>query len=227
MGYTDREITLELKPQSRLDVINICPLLSQRVGDLFDRYRKVIYYSYHTTAGYLDQQVCERFNHKSESLQHFVASFQEIFPPNASYRHDQMELRDELTEIQKLKEPRNGYAHLTFIGSGLTNCVTYHNKPGNPVYFIDLDGVNGSISRSRLTTVLGFDREQKAVEIQRSVPVSKHAIDSVNLKDERLGLFEEMCDLVTRCGIEKARFDIALESDEKPVSYTHLTLPTN
>ena len=39
---------------------------------------------------------------------------------------------------------RNADSHLTFIGSGMRNCVTYRNQPLAPVYFIDLDGTNGA-----------------------------------------------------------------------------------
>ena len=220
MANTGTQVTLQLNPQSRLDVINISSLLSQQVGDLFSRYRKVLYYSYHTTAGYLDQKVCARFNHHSDSLQNFLESFQRIFPPNASYQHDKMDLREELTEAQKLDEPSNGDAHLTFIGSGLTNCVTYLNEPDKPVFFIDLDGINGATRRHRYTTVLGFNQENKVVETMNCVPVSNHAIDSINLKDERLGLFEEMDYLISKYGIERGRFDITLESNEQHAGLT-------
>ena len=49
-----------------------------------------------------------------------------------------------LTEEQKEVEPRNGDSHLTFIGSGMRNCVTYRNQPPAPVFFIDLDGTHES-----------------------------------------------------------------------------------
>ena len=54
------------------------------------------------------------------------------------YRHDQMDLRTELSEAQKIVEPRNGDSHLTFIGSRMRNCVTQRTDPKSPVYFIEL-----------------------------------------------------------------------------------------
>jgi len=36
-----------------------------------------------------------------------------------------MELRTELSDAQRKVEPRNADSHLTYIGAGLRNCVTY------------------------------------------------------------------------------------------------------
>jgi hypothetical protein len=67
-----------------LDVINV----TERTGSLLSGHRKALYYSYHTTAGYLEQRLCARLNHDSHNVQRFVRSFQRLFPPNADYWHD-------------------------------------------------------------------------------------------------------------------------------------------
>ena len=67
-----------------------------------------------------------------------------------------MELRTELTDAQKEVEPRNADSHLTFIGAGLRNCVTYDARPDAPVYFIDLDGAYKATRRTRTTAVVGL-----------------------------------------------------------------------
>ncbi len=210
------EITLSLRPESRLDLIDV----SSRVTDLVDRYRKAVYYSYHTTAGYLDPRLCARLNHDSENLHAFLRSFQSLFPPGAAYWHDEIEMRAELTDEQKKGEPRNGDAHLTYIGSGLNNCVTYANDPPVPVFFIDLDGVNGKTARRRQTTIIGFDRERIALEIPLTIPVSGHPIDSVNLKSRQLGVFEQLEEYIRRFGIVRGRIDIALERSERQAGLT-------
>jgi hypothetical protein len=131
-----------------------------------------------------------------------------------------MELRSELTEEQKEIEPRNGDSHLTFIGSGMRNCVTYRNHPPAPVYFIDLDGTNAGECRQRQTTVVAYDEETVVARETMTVPVSPHPLDSVNLADPRLGLIEQINALLARSGLEKGRVDIALPPAERDAGLT-------
>src|SRR5262249_61021338 len=108
------------------------------------------------------------------------------FPEGVAYRHDRMGLRTELSAAQKVVEPRNGDSHLTFIGAGLRNCVTYQTRPGAPVYFIDLDGANDLIKRQRTTTVVAYDDERVVAATSIVVPGPRPPIDSVNRADPRL-----------------------------------------
>jgi thiamine phosphate synthase YjbQ (UPF0047 family) len=220
MADATAEITLTLRPTARFELINVSKLIREQCSELLEGYRKAVYYSYHTTAGYLDQKICSRLNYDSESVQAFVKSFQALFPPDANYQHDMLHLRRELNDVQRRDEPRNADAHLTFIGSGLTNCVTYSTRPAVPVYFIDLDGTNGSTRRFRQTTVMGIDKETLAGETQLSVPVSGHPVDSVNLKDERLGLFERLREQVEMHGITRGRISLTLEAEEEDAGLT-------
>ena len=215
-----KEITLELTPEARLDIIDVSEQLLEQHGDTFARYDKALYCSYHTTAGYLEQRLCSQLNHNPDSLQAFVQSFQELFPPDADYQHDQLHLRKELSEAQRRIEPLNADSHLTFIGSGLENCVTYLNEPDTPVYFIDLDGVNGTTRRRRHTTVIGFDEEQMVETLPFTIPVSSHRIDSVDLRDPELGLFDHLNELIQDHSIAKGRIDISLAPEEQHASLT-------
>ena len=214
-----KAVDLALTPKSRLDVINVTQHLKSQFGDLVSRYRKALYYSYHTTAGYFDRSFCARLNHDCDSLRAYVESFQNLFPPNADYQHDQMEQRSELSEEQRGLEPRNADSHLTFMSSGLTNCVTY--APKTPVYFIDLDGVYEKTIRERQTTVIGFNTEEVAARVSLSVPVSGHSVDSVNLRDARLGLYDELQEVLKRHEIVKGRIDLSLAPSER---YSGLTV---
>lgn len=216
------EITLEIEPRARMDLIDVQRRVAEGYGDTISRHRKALYFSYHTTAGYLEENLCRRLAYDSENLQAFLRPFQAIFPPNANYRHDQMDLREELSEAQRVVEPRNADAHLTFMSSGLTHCVTYTNQPAAPVYFIDLDGINGGTIRCRKTTVVGFDSDRLVEEVKLSIPVSGHPIDSVNLKAPQLGIFEEIQDRTSRHGIEHGRVLISLDREE-----THAALTVN
>jgi thiamine phosphate synthase YjbQ (UPF0047 family) len=150
----------------------------------------------------------------------FIRAFQKLFPPDANYHHDQLQLRTELTEEERQREPRNADSHLTFIGSGLRNCVTYTNRRGRPVYFIDLDGILKNGRRTRYTKALGYNEEEVVHRGRLAVPVSRHPIDSVNLKDPRNGFLEQIAEWLDRCGIDKGRVDVALDPHERHVGLT-------
>lgn len=220
MSGSPAEISLELRPRARVDVIDVTSRIVSEFGDLLADYRKALYCSHHTTAGYFEQSLCARLEHNRERLDGFLKVFQGIFPPNANYHHDRLHLRTELSDEQRRTEPRNADSHLTFIGSGLENCVTYVNRPDTPVFFIDLDGVNDSVARTRRTTVLAFDREQQVADVLLDVPVSTHPIDSINLRDQRVGVVAQLSELIVRHGITKGRIEIALDDDEQHAGLT-------
>ena len=214
------EIRLELTPASRFDIINVNERVALENEDFFSEYDKALYCSFHTTAGYLEQSLCDQLDHCSDSVRSFISPFQELFPPRANYKHDNLTLRTELTEKQKESEPLNGDSHLTYIGSGLENCVTYVNKADRPVYFIDLDGEYEGIARRRKTTIIGYNREEPIGVFPLNIPVSQHRIDSVNLKDHRLGIFEQLDALVKQYGIERGRIEIVLAPEEDHAALT-------
>lgn len=214
------EINVTIQPRARLDVIDVAAKVAEEYGDLLSRYRKALYYSYHTTAGFLEQRLSARLNHNSDSIGAYLRPFRELFPPDAEYRHDQLHLRTELTAAERVDEPRNADAHLTYIGSGLNNLVTYENRTDTPVYLIELDGMNGELSRTRKATVIGFDNDVFLGEVRFSVPMSHHRIDSVNLKDRNIGLFDELRYQLNRHGLKKGRIELALCSREMHVGLT-------
>jgi hypothetical protein len=215
-----RELRLTLEPERRYDAIDVARRIAVEDGDLLARYQKALYSSLHTTAGYLQHSLSARLHHRSDRLDLFFRTFRTLFPPDGAYRHDQLHLRAELSPEQKEVEPRNGDSHLTFIGSGMRNCVTYRNRPGTPVYFIDLDGVNTGTPRQRTTSVLAYDDEEVVDRTRLSVPVSRHPIDSINLADPRLGIIEAINERLSRVGLEKGRVDIALPPCERHTGLT-------
>ncbi len=222
MAPSPLELTLEVLPESRLDIIDVRKHVLQTVGDSFYEHPKAFYCSFHTTAGYLEQGLAARLQYDKDHVHPFLRAFQKLFPPGADYYHDQIQLRQELSEEQKKCEPRNADSHLVFIGSGLRNCVTYTNDPGLPVYFIDLDGVNGNSRRHRRTAIVAFNEEEVVYRTSLKVPVSNHPIDSINLRDPRIGIIEQINELIQRHGIEKGKVDIVLAGAE-----THAGLTVN
>jgi thiamine phosphate synthase YjbQ (UPF0047 family) len=220
MSTFPAEALFELKPSARVDFINIRALMSASQAEAINEFPRTLYCSYHTTAGYLEQSLAARLNHGKDGLGPYVQVFQTMFPEGADYEHDKLHLRSELSDEQKLVEPRNADSHLAAIGAGLRNCVTYHNRPGEPVYFVDLDGVCGGRVRRRLTSVLGFNQEQVVARETLRVPVSAHPVDSVNLKDPRLGVYEQLQELVARHGVAKGRIHITLAPGERHAGLT-------
>lgn len=220
MASAPTELHLTLSPSRRFEAIDVNEKIAAEAGDLLRRYRKTLYCSLHTTAGYLDQSLAGRMHHHHGRLAQFFDAWHTLFPPEAEYRHDQMELRSELTEEQKEVEPRNADSHLTFIGSGMRNCVTYRNDPLAPVYFIDLDGTNGQARRQRQTTVVAYDEERVVARERFTVPVSHHPIDSVNLAEAKLGLVDRVQELLAGSGLERGRVDISLAAAERNVGLT-------
>lgn len=221
MSIQPVEITLDLAPRSRFEIIDVAHKLTELYGDLLWGYRKSTCISFHTTAGYLEQQLCARLGHDKKRLDRFISIFKKLFPPNAGYFHDRLELRDELNDTEKEKEPLNADSHLTFISAGLKNCVTYINEPKLPIYFIDLDGVYKNYRRKRKTTILAYNREEIVYRGRFYIPVpGDHAINSFNLRDPRYGLFSHLNELMDSCGIDKGSIDISLGQDESQAALT-------
>lgn len=217
MGTRPTELTLALAPQRRFEAIDVNTRIAAEAGDVLRHHRRAAYCSLHTTAGYLDQSLSGRLHNSKDLLSQFFRAFHALFPQGAAYRHDRMELRTELSDAQKEVEPRNGDSHLTFIGAGLRNCVTYRTRPGDPVYFVELDGMSETLKRQRTTTILAYNDERIVERRTVSVPVSRHPIDSVNLADPRFGLLEAVDDLVARSGIEVGRVDLVVDPAERNV----------
>lgn len=220
MGIRPTELKLRLAPQRRFEAIDVNTRVIREAGDILSRHRRALYCSFHTTAGYLDQSLSARLRHNQDRLSLFFRTFHALFPQGGEYRHDQMEFRTELTDAQKQVEPRNADSHLTFIGAGLRNCVTYRTRPGAPVYFIELDGMTHAARRERSTTVLAYDEERVIERKTVSVPVSKHPVDSINLADPRLGLLDEVNALIAEHGLSRARVDFVLNPAERNVGLT-------
>jgi hypothetical protein len=220
MSTLPTELRLTLAPQRRFEAIDINARVAAEAGDVLRRYERALYCSFHTTAGYLEQSLSARLHHRQDLLSQFFRAFHGLFPQGGEYGHDRMELRTELSDAQKQVEPRNGDSHLTFIGAGMRNCVTYRTQPDAPVYFIELDGEYEGTQRRRTTAVIAYDSERIVARTAVNVPVSKHPIDSVNLSDPRLGLFDAVNDLLARAGFAKGRVDIALDPAERSVGLT-------
>ena len=213
------EFTLELAPASRCDAIDVAARLRREIGDTLRAYKQAIYCSHHTTAGFLDRRLGRRLANR-EDLFDFIGAFQKLFPEEGGYEHDKLDKRIELSEEQRKVEPRNADSHLTFMSSGLSNCVTCDAQEDGPVYLIDLDGVWEHGRRRRKTSVIAYREEVTEARLDLEIGAGDHALESINLFDPALGVTEQLDDFVRRHGVGKGRLDLSLAEDESGASVT-------
>jgi thiamine phosphate synthase YjbQ (UPF0047 family) len=212
------ELTLELAPRSRFDVVELRSRLPIGYRQALAPYPSCLYWSAHTTAGFLDRSLVARLG--PGGLPTYVDALRHIFPEGAGYAHDQLEHRRDLDSAQRAVEPRNADSHLAFIAGGLRPCVTYPNRSDEPVCFVDLDGVNEGRARRRVIRVIGFRQEAVVASTRIDVPISRHPIESVNLKDAKLGLYERLAEFVARSGVGRGRLHLALDPAERHAALT-------
>jgi len=211
------DVTLELAPRARFDVVDLRSRFAAE-HEALEAYPHCLYWSFHTTAGFLDRSLAARLS--ARHIPTYVDAFRTLFPEGAGYEHDRLDQRTDLNAAQRAVEPRNADSHLAYIASGLRTCVTHPNRAGENVFFVDLDGVYDGRPRRRQTRVIGFSRERKVLETRIEVPVSGHPIDSVNLKDPRLNVYDELAQFVRQAGIAKGRLRISLDPSERQSALT-------
>lgn len=206
------DLTLEVAPKSRFDIVD---LRSQFADEhrAISGFSQCLYWSFHTTAGFLDRRLTARLG--SKDLPGYVDAFRTIFPEGAGYQHDRLDCRQDLDAEQRALEPRNADSHLTFMAGGLRTCVKHPNRPGEPAFFVELDGVNEGRPRRRRARLIGFHHERVVHATRIEVPVSGHPIDSVNLKDPRLGIDQQLSEFVRRAGIPLGRLRVGLDPTER------------
>ncbi|MBM3779428.1 MAG: hypothetical protein FJW23_14525 [Acidimicrobiia bacterium] len=212
MAVEPLDLTLELAPRSRFEVVELRSRFRAE-HDALAAYPRCLYWSAHTTAGFLDRSISHRL--RPAGVPPYVDAFRTMFPEGAGYEHDQLERRLDLDAGQRAVEPRNADSHLAFIAGGLRSCVTHPNRPDEAVCFVELDGVSSGRPRRRQTRVIGFTTETTVERVRLAVPVSSHPIDSINLKDPRLGLLEQLADLVRRSGAARGRLVLTLGDGER------------
>jgi thiamine phosphate synthase YjbQ (UPF0047 family) len=212
------ELALELSARERFELVELRSRFSSEHDDSLASYPRCLYWSAHTTAGFLDRSVISRLGLGRVAT--YIESLRRIFPEGAGYAHDRLERRKDLDAAQRAIEPKNGDSHLAFIAGGLQSCVTHPNRPGETVCFVDLDGVNEGRPRRRQTRVIGFHREVVARHMRLQVPLSGHPIDSVSLKAPALGLYDELAEFVAKADVGKGRLHIALARGERDAALT-------
>jgi hypothetical protein len=214
------EFTVELKPRARFDAIDVRSRIVADHGDVLAEFPRAYYASLHTTAGYLEQALATRLARQGNNgVDLYMDAFRSVFPEDAGYLHDNLDLRMELSEDQRAVEPRNADSHLAFMAAGLRACVSYRTADG-PVWFVDLDGVHGGQPRRRQTTILAYTHEVPVWRRRVTIPVSAHPMDSINLRDPRVGFYDLLEDAIARYGITKGHIRIELDPEERQAGLT-------
>jgi thiamine phosphate synthase YjbQ (UPF0047 family) len=206
------DLTLELAPKSRFDIVDLRATFADEHRAVAD-FPRCLYWSFHTTAGFLDRGLAARLS--PAHIPTYVEALRTLFPEGAGYEHDRLDIRRDLDPEQRAVEPRNADSHLAFMAGGLRTCVTHPNKPDEPVFFVDLDGVNAGRPRRRRARLIGFRSERVVRAARIEVPVSGHPIDSVNLKDPRLGVQQQLDEFVRAAGVPTGRLRVALDPTER------------
>ena len=214
------ELTVDVTPRARIDVTDVRGRAAAVHGDVLDGYDRCLYFSFHTTAGYLPQSLAGRLTSRPQGIGPYLELFRTLFPEGAGYCHDDLDRRTDLTTAQRPVEPTNGDSHLAFIAGGLHSCVSYVTRRRGPVCLIDLDGMYAGMPRRRLTRLVGYDREVEVARMRMEVPVSGHPIDAINLKEPRLGLYPQLSEFIARHGVGKGRIRLELPVREQHVSLT-------
>ena len=140
------ELSLELSARERFELVELRSRFSSEHDESLASYPRCLYWSAHTTAGFLDRSLIRNLG--SDGISTYIETLRRIFPEGAGYAHDRLERRKDLDAAQRAVEPRNGDSHLAFIAGGLQPCVTHPNRAGETVCFVDLDGVNDGRPRA-------------------------------------------------------------------------------
>jgi len=220
MAQAPAEVSVEIQPRARYDAIDVRARIVAEHGDVLAEFPHALYCSFHTTAGYLEQALATRLTRgANDGVDAYLDAFRAVFPEDAGYLHDNLALRTELTDDQKAVEPRNADSHLAFMAAGLHACVPYRSGD-EPVWFVDLDGMNAGTPRRRQTTVVGYSHEVPVWKTKVVIPVSGHPIDSINLRDPQIGFYDMLNEAIARYGVSKGRLRIELDPNEHQAGLT-------
>lgn len=211
---------IECQPHRRFEVINLTQHIAQTYGDILQRHAHWFYASLHTTAGFAPPGLCARLQHQRDHLWRFLRLFQHLFPAGNGYYHDRLELRTDLSEAQRQREPKNGDSHLIFMSAGLSNCTVVAQPSPAPVFLLELDGVYNTVSRTRRIAVVGYDSATVLALSRCHVPMASACPWAVDLAHADHGLFAYVEEQIRKTGVETGRVDIALAPQESHAGLT-------
>jgi hypothetical protein len=200
------EVRACVTPSARVQLLEVSATAG--IDAIRAEYPRVVYTSLHTTAGYLEQRTVRALAANEDGILAYLRPYLARFPRDAGYQHDLLHLRAELTREQQLTEPKNAHAHLVYIASGLSACVSYVSHPGEPVHLVDLDGVYGDAWRQRHVRVVGYTSEVPVPQKHWTVPIVGNTC--VDLSALSCRLFEQLGQMVRSQNVTKGRVRLTL-----------------
>ena len=151
----------------------------------------------------------------------YIDVFRTMFPEGAGYEHDKIERRTELSAAQRPQRAAQ---------RRLASRV--HGRRAQDLRVVSRIGpasrCRSSISTActpagrapRRTSVIGYSAEETVAQTRLVVPVSGHSVESVNLKDPHLGVYEQCAELIREHGVAKGRIRLSLAPGERHAGLT-------
>jgi hypothetical protein len=78
-----------------------------------------------------------------------------------------------------------------------------------------LDGVSEHGHRTRQTNAMFYNDEEVVFQQKVNIAISQHPIDSINLRDPKLGYLDKLNEILHTYEIENGRIDISLDPTER------------
>src|SRR5688500_20227302 len=92
------DLTLELAPKARFDIVDLRSRFAAE-HEALQAYPRCPYWSFHTTAGFLDRSLAARLS--AQHIPTYVDAFRTLFPEGAVYAHGRPAPRPELDTEQR------------------------------------------------------------------------------------------------------------------------------
>jgi thiamine phosphate synthase YjbQ (UPF0047 family) len=85
------ELSLELSARERFEMVELRSRFSSEHDESLASYPRCLYWSAHTTAGFLDRSLIRDLG--SDHISTYLETLRQIFPEGAGYAHDRLERR--------------------------------------------------------------------------------------------------------------------------------------
>src|SRR5881296_1441902 len=89
MSADPLDLTLELAPRARFEIVELRSRFAAEHRETLGPYPNCLYWSAHTTAGFLERSLISRLSPAGVST--YLEAFRTMFPEGAGYEHDRLE----------------------------------------------------------------------------------------------------------------------------------------
>ena len=163
MAVSPVEVTLELTPRARFDIIDVRERLRAAHGDLLDVYPHHLYHSFHTTAGYLEQSLATRLTRETDDGRAVRRSVPGDVPGRRRLRARPARSpqgSDDRRSARSSRATPTRTSRSWRRASAPASATSIARR--RPVCFVDLDGITDGRPRRRLTSIVGFNARARS-----------------------------------------------------------------